>query len=268
VKALRSIAVLTAWVVTILAWDMPHAGAETAAKATPRFSSSSAKSFVDITDQAGVRHRHQKPMLDEKLNPIMPWMASVGASAAAADYDGDGDIDLYVTNSRLGQPNRLFRNKGDGTFVDVAERAGVAHANAEHGTSMDAVWGDYDNDGHLDLYVAKWGWNILYHADGDGTFTDVTEQSATSICGTWKTRGRCTRTSRRRATPVPTCCTTTTGTGRLPAWPRSWDWTTPVGRSTSAWRTTTTTGTRTWCWPTISARTGSIAPTPTAPSPT
>jgi len=134
-----------------------------------------AKAFIDVTDAAGVRHLHQKPVLDRKLDNIMPWMASVGASAAAADYDGDGDIDLYVTNSALQTPNRLFRNKGDGTFVDVAEEAGVARANEAHGTSMDAVWGDYDNDGHLDLYVAKWGWNILYHNNGDGTFSDVTE---------------------------------------------------------------------------------------------
>ncbi len=62
--------------------------------------------FVDITDQAGVRHRHYKPVLDKKLDCIMPWMASVGASAAAADYDKDGDIDLYVVNSQLGKPSR------------------------------------------------------------------------------------------------------------------------------------------------------------------
>jgi tetratricopeptide (TPR) repeat protein len=131
--------------------------------------------FVNVTTRSGVVHHHQKPMLDAKMNGIMPWMASVGASAAAVDYDRDGHIDLYLTSSRLGQPNRLFRNRGDGTFVDVAETAGVARANQEHGVSMDAVWGDYDNDGHLDLYVVKWGWNILYRANGDGTFNDVTE---------------------------------------------------------------------------------------------
>ncbi|UCE62228.1 MAG: VCBS repeat-containing protein [Phycisphaerales bacterium] len=136
-----------------------------------------AKPFVDVTDQAGVRHLHHKPVLDKKLDCIMPWMASVGASVAAVDYDKDGDVDLYVTNSQMGRPNKLFRNKGDGTFEDVAEQAGVANANAEHGTSMDAVWGDYNNDGHLDLYVVKWGWNILYKANGDGTFTDVTEKA-------------------------------------------------------------------------------------------
>lgn len=205
--------------------------------------------FVDITGQAGVRHRHQKPVLDQKLNNIMAWMASVGASAAAVDYDSDGDIDLYVTNSKLNEPNKLFRNNGDATFTEVGKEAGVAQANDEvalfriagthrealdnrvvsddlkkafaergitisergavsivesgkewrvvdpgqiytvtkerdglgvfqnRGTSMDAVWGDYDNDGHLDLYVVKWGWNILYRSNGDGTFVDVTDEA-------------------------------------------------------------------------------------------
>jgi len=130
--------------------------------------------FRDITDAAGVRHRHQKVVLDPKLERIMPWMASVGASAAAVDYDRDGDIDLYVTDSARDTPNKLFRNNGDATFTEVGGAAGVADAN-RGGGSMDAVWGDYDNDGHLDLYVVKWGPNVLYHANGDGTFSDVTE---------------------------------------------------------------------------------------------
>jgi len=138
---------------------------------------SAGKAFVEVTDRAGVRHRHCKPVLDKKLDCIMPWMASVGAAAAAADYDRDGDIDLYVTNSDMGKPNRLFRNNGDMTFVDVGVEAGVADANAAHGASMDAVWGDFNNDGWLDLYVVKWGWNVLYRANGDGTFSDVTEQA-------------------------------------------------------------------------------------------
>jgi tetratricopeptide (TPR) repeat protein len=137
----------------------------------------SQKPFVEMAQQLGVRHTHHKPVLDKKLDTIMPWMASVGASAAAADYDQDGDIDLYATNSRLGQPNRLYRNNGDGTFVEVAAAAGVDRANEEHGTSMDAAFGDYDNDGDMDLYVVKWGWNILYRNNGDGTFTDVTDKA-------------------------------------------------------------------------------------------
>jgi hypothetical protein len=137
---------------------------------------SGGKWFTDITDQAGVRHRHEKVVLDPKLQRIMPWMASVGAAAAAADYDQDGYIDLYVTNSRRGSLNKLFHNNGNGTFTEVADKVGVARAN-EAGVSMDAVWGDYDNDGRLDLYVVAWGRNTLYHANSDGTFTDVTDQA-------------------------------------------------------------------------------------------
>jgi enediyne biosynthesis protein E4 len=137
---------------------------------------SSDKPFLDITDQAGVRFRHQKVMLDKKLDGIMPWMASIGAAAAAMDYNKDGWIDLYVTSSHRGTLNKLFRNDGHGHFTDVAVEAGVARAN-EDGASMDAVWGDYDNDGWPDLYIVRWGSNILYHANGDGTFTDVTVKS-------------------------------------------------------------------------------------------
>lgn len=152
------------------------------AAAAPEFRPSS-KPFVDITDQAGVRHQHQKPVLDQKLGNIMPWMSSVGASAAAVDCDNDGWIDFYVTNSAVGTPNKLFRNNRNGTFTDVAEKAGVARANDHDGVSTDAVWGDYDNDGHLDLYIVKWGRNILYHNNGDGTFSDVTDKAGVGFRG-------------------------------------------------------------------------------------
>lgn len=136
-----------------------------------------ARPFVEMTRQAGFTHVHHKPTLDKKLAPIMSWVASVGAAAAAGDFDGDGWVDLYVTDSAVGEPNRLYRNLGNGRFEDVAEKAGVARANDRDGTSMDCVWGDYDNDGRLDLYVAKWGRDILYHNNGDGTFSDVTARA-------------------------------------------------------------------------------------------
>ena len=134
------------------------------------------KAFVDVTDQADVRYRHEKVVLDQKLARIMPWMASIGACVAACDYNKDGWIDIYVTSSKLGALNKLYRNHGDGTFTDVAAQAGVAKAN-EGGASIDAVWGDYDNDGWPDLYIVRWGANILYHNNGDGTFTEVTAKA-------------------------------------------------------------------------------------------
>jgi hypothetical protein len=85
-----------------------------------------------------------------------------------ADYDNDGDLDLYVANRN--QPNRLYRNNRDGTFTDVATAAGVAAG----GNSEGVAWGDYDNDGWLDLYVASASTaSQLYHNNRDGTFTNV-----------------------------------------------------------------------------------------------
>ena len=130
--------------------------------------------FTDVTDQAGVGFVHHKPVFEAKVRNIEPWLASVGASAAAGDYDGDGYVDLYVTNSRRGYTNALYHNNGDGTFTDVAAAAGVASVNETDGLSMDAVWGDYDNDGDEDLYVVKWGRNLLFRNEGNGRFTDVT----------------------------------------------------------------------------------------------
>lgn len=72
-----------------------------------------------------------------------------GMGAAFADYDDDGDLDLYVTNRG---PNRLFRNRGDGTFDEMSAAAGVD----DPSWSTGAVWGDLDRDGHLDLYVANY----------------------------------------------------------------------------------------------------------------
>jgi len=138
--------------------------------------------FVDITDKAGVRHRHEKVVLDKKLERIMPWMASVGACAAACDYNKDGWVDLYVSSSKLGSLNKLFRNNGNGTFSDVAAQAGLADVNRV-GATMDAVWGDYDNDGWPDLYVVRWGTNSLYHSNGDGTFTDMTAKAGVGYVG-------------------------------------------------------------------------------------
>ncbi|MBX3395641.1 MAG: VCBS repeat-containing protein [Phycisphaerae bacterium] len=130
--------------------------------------------FEDITKFAGLLNRHHKPTLDPKLDNIMAWVASVGAAAAAADYDRDGWIDLFVTDSAKGTPNHLYRNNRDGTFTDVAARAGLADWNNDQGTAMDAVWGDYDNDGWPDLYVVRWGEDILFRNNADGTFTNVT----------------------------------------------------------------------------------------------
>ena len=126
---------------------------------------------------------------------------SIGA--AAADFDNDGWTDLYVTGINR---NILYRNNHDGTFTDVTEKAGVSGVNSagKKLLSVSAAWIDYDNDGRLDLFVTNYlDWspetskvcglpgkrlscppslypgepNILYHNNGDGTFTDVSEST-------------------------------------------------------------------------------------------
>ncbi|MDM8560899.1 CRTAC1 family protein [Candidatus Parabeggiatoa sp. HSG14] len=137
-----------------------------------------AQAFVNVTKVAGFNHVHHKPYLDPKIDGIMSWMTSIGAAAAAGDFDNDGFVDLYVTDSHKGKANYLYHNKKNGTFVDVAKQAGVAeNINNDSGVSMDVVWGDYDNDGYLDLFVVKWGRDVLFHNNGNGTFTNVTAKA-------------------------------------------------------------------------------------------
>ncbi len=124
---------------------------------------------------AGLDFTHKGPQLDARLDPIMPLVAAMGASVAVADYDRDGWQDLYVTTSRQGGANALFRNRGDGTFEDVAAAAGVADVNQPGtGVSMGAVWGDYDNDGFEDLFLYKYGRPALYRNVDGRVFTRVT----------------------------------------------------------------------------------------------
>ena len=138
-------------------------------------------SFTDVTQQAGLANAGD---------------GNYGMGVAVGDYDNDGYPDLFVTN--YGK-NILYHNNGDGTFTDVTAKAGVAGG----GWSVSAGFFDYDNDGKLDLFVTRYmDWdtkhskdcggnyhtycppeefpattNILYHNNGDGTFTDVSQRS-------------------------------------------------------------------------------------------
>jgi hypothetical protein len=105
------------------------------------------------------------------------------------DYDNDGYPDLFITGGRgpstgIKQPNRLYHNNGDGTFTRVSTGA-IA---TDLGFSGPCAWGDYDNDGYLDLFVGNTGGlpNFLYHNNGNGTFTRVTNGVvATDIAGSF-----------------------------------------------------------------------------------
>jgi hypothetical protein len=127
---------------------------------------------------AGVAFVHQAPTFDGRLDHIMPQVAAMGAAVAVADFDRDGWQDFYVTNSAEDSHNRLYRNRGDGTFVDVAPQVGLADVNRRAtGVSQGAVWGDYDNDGWEDLFLYKYGRPELFHNDGGRSFAAVGERA-------------------------------------------------------------------------------------------
>jgi hypothetical protein len=130
----------------------------------------------DETAGAGIRFVHRPATLDPRLSNVEPHIVALGAGVSVADFDSDGWPDLYFTNSRFGEANALYRNRADGTFEDVAVRAGVADLNQPGaGVSMGSVWGDYDNDGREDLLVYRYGYlALLKNLDGR-QFKDVTE---------------------------------------------------------------------------------------------
>ncbi len=157
--------------------------------------------FEDVTERAGLK------------------VDGLTTGAAWADYDRDGFVDLFVAryvhvdinklpepgsdqhNCRYkgllvqcgpwgmeGETDFLFQNRGDGTFEDVSKKAGVSDPAKHYG--LGAVWGDYDNDGWPDLYVANdAGPNYLYHNKHDGTFEDVGLLSGTALSGEGQEQG-------------------------------------------------------------------------------
>lgn len=146
--------------------------------------------FRDVTESAGIKFKHS--IGDFDLSNIVE---ATGPGVLVFDFNKDGYPDLFFVNGRWHPDisdnrgrtlkgklhNVLYRNNGDGTFTDVTERAGVGGPDDAYG--MGASWADYDNDGWPDLYVFNYGRNILYHNNGDGTFTDVTEKSGLASPG-------------------------------------------------------------------------------------
>ena len=133
-------------------------------------------------EKSGIRWVHSSGKSPEKYLP-----ETTGAGCAFFDYDNDGWMDIYLVNSGrcdffTPDPplrNALYKNNRDGTFTDVAEKAGVGAGGFGQGVAV----GDYDGDGFPDLYVAQYGRSILYHNNGDGTFSDVTEKAGVAAPG-------------------------------------------------------------------------------------
>ena len=127
--------------------------------------------FTDVGATAGIdfANRYYPEFLNRDLAFAMLRYGPAGITAA--DYDNDGFHDVFIPD---GVHSRLFRNLGDGTFEDVTEAAGLGGLS---GVSV-GIFADYDNDGHKDFFVSRtFEPNQLFHANGDGTFTDVTERA-------------------------------------------------------------------------------------------
>lgn len=156
--------------------DLPAAGQSPAAKKSPW--------FEDVTSRAGLAFRYER-------GPERYWLPEImGGGAGWIDFDRDGHLDLYLvqggnhlSQSAGGGPaNVLYRNRGDGTFEDVTQQAGVGDTRYGMGVAV----GDFDQDGYSDLYVTNVGANVLYRNRGDGTFEDVTQRAGVAAPG-WST---------------------------------------------------------------------------------
>ncbi len=144
--------------------------------------------FQNVAASAGVRFKHFHGRRSTQLPEDM------GSGAAWGDYDNDGHPDLFLcniagpltmdANEAADSPgaSRLYRNQGDGSFTDVTEEVGLT----DRTVGMGAAWGDFDNDGYLDLVVTSYGEIHLYRNNRDGTFSTQTEAAGLSgVSGFW-----------------------------------------------------------------------------------
>src|SRR4029077_19951967 len=146
--------------------------------------------FEDITAAAGIRFTHNNGAFGKKLLP-----ETMGSGVAFLDYDNDGHPDILFVNScywpKCEAPGEavptlaLYRNKGDGTFEDVTQKAGLAVTMYGMGVTV----GDYDNDGYPDIFVTGIGGNRLFRNVSDGKggrrFMDVTIEAGVGGPGGW-----------------------------------------------------------------------------------
>jgi len=167
------------------------AGAGLGAARLLRATAGSAPMFEEIPpDVSGIRWVHTNALSPSRYLP-----ETMGPGCAFFDYDNDGWTDIFLVNSGPSDfytppsplKNALYKNNRDGTFTDVTDKAGVAGGVS---FGMGVAAGDYDNDGFADLFVTAYGRPTLYHNNGDGTFTDVTEKAglgAKTFEGHWST---------------------------------------------------------------------------------
>jgi len=142
----------------------------------PRSVDSPGVTFRDVTQQAGIRFVHNNGAFGKKFLP-----ETLGPGVGFIDYDQDGWPDVFLVNgmdwpghtSKHATP-KLYHNNHDGTFTDMTHKAGL---DAVEMFGMGVAVGDFDNDGYDDLFVSAYGQSHLFHNNGNGTFTDVTQKA-------------------------------------------------------------------------------------------
>ncbi len=143
--------------------------------------------FQDVTHAAGIHFHHERATSEQKL-----YLETMGAGVAWIDYNQDGFLDAFFVNSGYTpffhpesppQP-ALYRNNGDGTFTDVTQQSGIR---ADGTFFFGVAVADFDNDGYPDIYMTGYRHSVLYHNNGDGTFTDATAKAGVGDEGAWAT---------------------------------------------------------------------------------
>ncbi len=149
--------------------------AETRSTPTAGDPTSARPEFTDDAAAVGLRFTFDNGQTPQRLLP-----ETMSGGVGLLDFDGDGWLDVYcvqggsIDSPRSTDGDRLFRNRGDGSFVDVTQSSRIAAIAWGRGYGMGVTVADYDNDGHPDLFVTRLRTYALYHNRGDGTFEDVT----------------------------------------------------------------------------------------------
>ena len=142
--------------------------------------------FTEISKEAGIDFVHFSGMVDEKYFPT-----ANGSGVAIFDYDGDGLMDIYFATATMlplgtavKDPNRLYKNLGNGKYKDMTEPSGLGFRGYCHGI----IVGDLDNDGDQDVFLCNYGPNVLYQNNGNGTFKDVSKSAGIDV-NNWSSGG-------------------------------------------------------------------------------